>query len=131
LEGLARAYADTFRPDLTAVDLEALDLQARVQRLRVRYCREMFMPLARDAIAMLQRLGTASPFDQSCLARERMPLEAWALVLRRGEARRAADELPELPPSRPGDLPAIPPPPPPGGGGGGRDGGDGGSIMEH
>lgn len=133
LEGLARAYADTFRPDLTAVDLEALDPQARVQRLHVRYCREMFMPLARDAIAMLQRLGTTSPFDQLCLARERMPLEAWALVLRRGEALRAADELPELPPSQPGDLPAIPPPPSPGGGGGGggRDGGGGGSIMEH
>lgn len=121
LEGLARSYAETLRPDLTAVDLEALDPQARVQRLRVRYCREMHMPLVRDAIAMLQRLGTTSPFDQSCLARERMPLEAWALVLRRGEALRAADGLPELPPSRPDDLPAIPSPPSPGGGGGDRD----------
>jgi uncharacterized membrane protein (UPF0127 family) len=131
LEGLARAYADTFRPDLTAVDLEPLDPQARIQRLRVRYCREMHMPLVRDAIAMLLRLGTASPFDQLCLARERLPLEAWALVLRRGEEVRAAGDTPESPPSDAGDLPVIPPPPDPGGGGGGgRDGGDGGDIMD-
>ena len=119
MEGLARAYADTFRPDLTALDLDALDPQARVQRLRVRYCREMYMPLARDAIAMVQRLGATSPFDQSCLARERMPLEAWALVLRRVELVRDADGLPDLPPSPPGDPPSIPPLPDPGGGGGG------------
>ena len=130
LEGLARAYAETFRPDLTAVDLEALDPQARVQRLRVRYCREMYMPLVRDAIAMLQRPGATSPFEQLCLGRERMPLEAWALVLRRGDAVRAAGGLPELSPSDPGELPMIPPPPDPGGGGGGRDGGDAGDIMD-
>lgn len=132
LEGLARAYAETFRPDLTWVELEALDPQARVHRLRVRYCREMHMPLVREAIAMLQRLGTASPFDQACLARERMPLEAWALVLRRSGAIRGAGDLPELPPPRVGDLPAIPPPSHPGGGGGGggRDGLDEGDIMD-
>lgn len=130
LEGLARAYADTFRPDLTAVDLETLDVDGRVQRLRVRYCREMHMPLVRDAIAMSLRLGTASPFDQLCLARERMPLDAWALVLRRDRVVRHAGDLPELPPSDPGDLPTIPPPPGGGGGGGGRDGGDEGDTMD-
>ncbi|MFM7626040.1 MAG: DUF192 domain-containing protein, partial [Gammaproteobacteria bacterium] len=105
LEGLARAYADTFRPDLTAVDLGTLDAQGRVQRLRVRYCREMHMPLVRDAIAMLLRLGTVSPFDQLCLTRERMPLDAWALVLRPGDPVRSPGELPELPPTDGGDLP--------------------------
>jgi len=131
LEGLARAYAETFRPDLTAVELEALDPQARVHRLRVRYCREMHMPLVREVIAMLQRLGTASPFDQACLARERLPLEAWALVLRRSGPIRGAGDLPELPPPQVGDLPAIPPPSDPGdGGGGGRDGLDEGDIMD-
>ena len=131
LEGLARAYAETFRPDLTEVELEALDPHARVHRLRVRYCREMHMPLVREAIAMLQRLGADSPFDQVCLARERMPLEAWALVLRRSGPIRGAGALPELPPSELGDLPAIPQPPDPGGGGGGgRDGLDEGDIMD-
>ena len=88
------------------------------------------MPLVRDAIATLQRLGAESPFDQFCLARERMPLEAWALVLRRGDAVRAPGVPPESPPSHAGDLPPIPPLPGPGGGGGGRDGGDEGEIMD-
>jgi hypothetical protein len=103
-----------------------------VHRLRVRYCREMHMPLVREAIAMLQRLGTASPFDQACLARERMPLEAWALVLQRSGAIRGAGDLPELPPPQVDDLPAVPPPSDPGGGGGGggRDGLDEGDIMD-
>jgi len=132
LEGLARAYGETFRPDLTAVDLETLDAVGSVQRLRVRYCREMFMPLVRDAIAGVLRLGTVSPFEQACLARERMPLDAWALVLRRGGRLREADRLPELPPTDAGDLPSIPPPPDPGGGGGGggRDGGDTGDTGD-
>ena len=130
LEGLARAYAETFRPDLTAVDLEPLDPDGRVQRLRVAYCREMHMPLVRDAIAMSLRLGNASPFEQGCLARERMPLDAWALVLRRDRVVHQAGDLPELPPSDAGDLPPIPPPPGGGGGGGGRDGGDEGDTRD-
>ncbi|MFM7707309.1 MAG: hypothetical protein ACKO9D_04700, partial [Gammaproteobacteria bacterium] len=113
-------------------DLETLDAQGRVQRLRVRYCREMHMPLVRDAIAMLLRLGTVSPFDQLCLTRERMPLDAWALVLRPGDPVRSPGELPELPPTDGGDLPTIPPPSDPGGGGGGadRDGGDAGDSRD-
>lgn len=81
----------------------------------------MHMPLVRDAIAVSLRLGTASPFEQGCLARERVPLDAWALVLHRDRVVRHAGDLPELPPSDLGDRPPIPPPPR---GGGGRDGGD-------
>lgn len=115
LEGLARAYADSFRPDLTSVDLEPLDARGRVWRLRVRYCRELHLPLVRDLVPAILRLGTVSLFDQACLARHRVPLEAWSVVLRRGDPPRAAGVLPELPPAGEGGLPVLPPPPGPGG----------------
>ena len=110
LEGLARAYAESFRPDLASVDLEALDAGGRAWRLRVRYCRELHFPLIREMVPELLRWGTASLFDQACFARRRMPIEAWSLVLRRVVADRAPGDLPELPPPTPGDTPYIPPP---------------------
>jgi uncharacterized membrane protein (UPF0127 family) len=132
LEGLARAYGEAFRPDLSSVDLEALDDDGRVWRLRVRYCRDLHFPLVREAIPEVLRWGTASPFEQACLARRRLPLEAWALLLRRGTGDRAPGGLPQLPPTSPGEVPDIPPPGDGGGGGGGGGGRDegGGPVFD-
>jgi uncharacterized membrane protein (UPF0127 family) len=128
LEAWARAALESARPDLSEIDLEPLEAEGRAWRLRVRYCREMYFPLARDVIAEIARLGTASLFDQACLARRRLPLEAWSVVLRPGRAARAAEGLPQLPPSEPGWLPELPPAPGSDGGGGG--GGGGGDVDQ-
>lgn len=125
LEGLARAYGESFRPDLSWVTLEALDGEGLAWRLRVRYCRELHFPLVRDFIPALLRWGATSPFDQACFARDRMPLEAWSLVLRRDEALRPPDGLPGFPPAAPDDVPVVPPPTDGGGGGGGGRDNDG------
>jgi len=125
LEGIARAYGESFRPDRSWVSMEALDGEGRAWRLRVRYCRELHFPLVRDILPALLRWGSPSPFDQACFADRRMPLEAWSLVLRRDEQLRPADGLPELPPPAADDVPVVPPPAydgGSGGGGGGRDG---------
>lgn len=126
LAGLTRAYAESFRPDLAQVRLEPLDTRGRVWRLRVRYCRELYLPLVRRSIPALLRLGTTSLFDQACFARERMPIESWSLIMRRDTRIRAADDLPAAPPSPDDGLPSLPAPPMPGGGGGGGSGGGGG-----
>lgn len=91
LAALARSQAEMYRPDLSEIGLEALDGEGRAWRLRVRYCRELHFPLVRHAIPAVLRIGAVTPFDQACLARQRMPLEAWALVLR-------STGLPEPPP---------------------------------
>lgn len=120
-QALARAYAETFRPDVMSVDLEPLDAAGRTLRLRVRYCRELYFPLVREFIPVVLRAGTVSLFDQACLARQRMPLEAWSLVLRRDEDVRSAGEIPVSPSIDPGLPPVLPPQP--GAPGGGRGGG--------
>lgn len=116
LVALAVAYRETFRPDLLDVRLETPEGIAAdpgfgaiewpegggAWRLRVRYCRELIFPLARQLISGVARWRNGSPFEQACLARERVPIEAWAMVLRpRWEPR-----------SLPGDLPTPQPPPP-------------------
>ena len=116
LAALAVAYRETFRPDLLDVRFESPDgavadpgfgaiawpESGGAWRLRVRYCRELIFPLARQLISGVARWTNGSPFEQACLARERVPIEAWALVLRpRWEPR-----------SLPGDFPAPLPPVP-------------------
>jgi hypothetical protein len=65
-------------------------------------------------IPELVRWTTTSVFDQACLARDRLPLEVSALVLRPiRNWRAAAGDLPAFPPSDPGDGPTVPPPDPP------------------
>jgi hypothetical protein len=76
----------------------------------VRYCRELIFPLARQLISGVARWRNGSPFEQACLARERVPIEAWAMVLRpRWEPRPLPGDLPT--PQPPGPLP-IPLPTP-------------------
>ena len=113
---LAVAYRETFRPDLLDVRLEtpegAIDWPegGGAWRLRVRYCRELIFPLARQLISRVARWRNGSPFEQACLARERVPIEAWAMVLRpRWEPRSLPGDLPT--PQPPGPLP-IPLPTP-------------------
>ena len=132
LEAWARAALESARPDLSAVELEPLGDEGRAWRLRVRYCRELHFPLVRDLIAEIASLGTASLFDQTCLVRRRLPLEASSVVLRSRRVDRAAGGLPQFPPPEPGWLPELPPPPRSGGGGGvGGDGGGGGTDHRH
>jgi hypothetical protein len=128
LAALGRSYAEVFRPDLVDIRLEPVDGTPRnigfetigwpasggVWRLRVRHCRELVFPLARQLIPELVRWTTASVFDQACLARDRLPLEVSALVLRPiRNWRAAAGDLPALPPADPGDEPTVPPLDPP------------------
>jgi uncharacterized membrane protein (UPF0127 family) len=128
LAALGRSYAEVLRADLVDIRLESPDGTFRavgfetigwspsggVWRLRVRHCRELVFPLARQLIPELVRWTTASVFDQACLARDRLPLEVSALVLRPTRAWRAEmGDLPTLPPGDPGDTPTIPPIEPP------------------
>jgi uncharacterized membrane protein (UPF0127 family) len=126
---LAVAYRETFRPDLLDVRREtpeggiadpgfgAIDWPegGGAWRLRVRYCRELIFPLARQLISGVARWRNGSPFEQACLARERVPIEAWAMVLRpRWEPRSLPGDLPT--PQPPGPLPIpipLPTPDPP------------------
>lgn len=127
-EALGRAAAEVFRPDLLDITLESEGGLAvsvgmgdigwgragGVWRLRVRYCREMIFPLSRRLIPQALRLTRPSPFEQLCLARQRMPVEATALVLRGARiAAVPAGALPEVPPGDPIGLPVPSPSPPP------------------
>ena len=128
LTAIGRSYSEVFRADLVDIRLESIDGTPRnigfetigwpdsggVWRLRVRHCRELVFPLARQLIPELVRWTTTSVFDQACLARDRLPLEVSALVLRPiRNWRAAAGDLPAFPPSDPGDGPTVPPPDPP------------------
>lgn len=127
LAALTMAYAETFRPDLLEVSLESIDggsiglafqtiawpEAGGAWRLRIRYCRELVFPLARQIIPELVRWHADSLFDQACLARERLPLEAWAVVLRPGWAPRPAPGEPPVPPADDRVLPPHPAPDPP------------------
>jgi uncharacterized membrane protein (UPF0127 family) len=128
LAALGRAYGEALRPDLMEITLESADGSiftpgagpldwpptGGVWRLRVRHCRELIFPLARQSIPKVVRLGARSAFDQACLARERMPLEASALVLRPDRTRRPVPgRLPDLPPGDHRDQPVLPPVPSP------------------
>ena len=128
LAAIGRSYAEVFRQDLVDIRLESVDgtprtigfetigwpISGGVWRLRVRHCRELVFPLARQLIPELVRWTTASVFDQACLARDRLPLEVSSWVLRPIRALRPmAGDLPLLPPGAPGDAPMVPPPGPP------------------
>ena len=75
---------------------------------------------ARQLISGVARWRNGSPFEQACLARERVPIEAWAMVLRpRWEPRSLPGELPTpmppapLPNPLPTPTPDLPPDPAP------------------
>lgn len=92
--------AENARPDLLWISLEAWPAEQRQpqqgrleqdqagvstlvrQRLQVKYCRELFFWPVKQALPALLRFGTIDLFDQACLLRERLPLRAWAPVLR-------------------------------------------------
>ncbi len=65
---------------------------ANVLAIRVRYCRPLVMPLTRQLIPALLRWSMLDPFDQFCLARGRLPIDAAAVVHMQSAARAA--ELP-------------------------------------
>lgn len=65
---------------------------ANVLAIRVRYCRPLFMPLIRQVVPALLRWSMPDPFDQFCLARGRIPIDAAAVVHMQSAARAA--ELP-------------------------------------
>ena len=48
--------------------------------IRVRYCRDLFMPVTRQLLPAVLRWSLLDPFDQLCLARGRLPIEATAVV---------------------------------------------------
>jgi hypothetical protein len=60
---------------------------ANVLAVRVRYCRQLFMPLLDRAIPALLRWSFADPVDQWCLAQHRLPIEAHAVVQMQSAAR--------------------------------------------
>ena len=65
---------------------------ANVLAIRVRYCRALVMPLISQAVPALLRWSMPDPFDQWCLARGRVPIDAAAVVHMQSPAR--ATELP-------------------------------------
>jgi hypothetical protein len=54
--------------------------EANVLAIRVRYCRALVMPLTRQAVPAVLRWAMTDPFDQACLARGRLPIEAVAVI---------------------------------------------------
>jgi TadE-like protein len=65
---------------------------ANVLAIRVRYCRPLVMPLISRVVPALLRWSLSGPFDQFCLARGRVPIDAAAVVHMQSAARAA--ELP-------------------------------------
>jgi hypothetical protein len=65
---------------------------ANVLAIRVRYCRPLVMPLTSQMVPALLRWSMPDPFDQVCLARGRVPIDAAAVVHMQSAAR--AVELP-------------------------------------
>jgi hypothetical protein len=53
---------------------------ANVLALRIRYCRPLVMPLVSLWIPAVLRATTADVFEQGCLQRNRLPIEAHAIV---------------------------------------------------
>ncbi len=64
---------------------------ANVLAIRVRYCRILVMPLTSQFLPAILRWSMPDPFDQFCLARGRVPIDASAVVHMQSPAR--AEEL--------------------------------------
>ena len=86
---LGRAFVDTLRPDQLRIGLENLpaasSASARwvsVQRVTLRYCRELYFAPISDVLPAVLRTTTVDPFDQWCLTRSRMPISASAVLVR-------------------------------------------------
>lgn len=86
---LGRAFVDTLRPDQLRIGLETLpaasSTSARwvsVQRVTLRYCRELYFAPISDVLPAVLRTTTVDPFDQWCLTRSRMPISASAVLVR-------------------------------------------------
>jgi len=86
---LGRAFVDTLRPDQLRIGLETLpaasSASARwvsVQRVTLRYCRELYFAPISDVLPAVLRTTTVDPFDQWCLTRSRMPISASAVLVR-------------------------------------------------
>jgi hypothetical protein len=68
--------------------------EANVLAIRVRYCRHLMMPLTRQMVPAVLRWVLPDPFDQACLARGRLPIEAVAVIHMQSPV-----ELDDLPPA--------------------------------
>lgn len=60
---------------------------ANVLAIRVRYCRILVMPLVSQTVPAVLRWSMPDPFDQACLARGRIPIEASAVFHMQSAAR--------------------------------------------
>lgn len=54
--------------------------EANVLAIRVRYCRRLVMPIIDRVVPAMLRLRLVDPFDQLCLAQDRVPIEARSIV---------------------------------------------------
>ena len=86
---LGRAFVDTLRPDQLRIGLETLPAASSasvrwvsVQRVTLRYCRELYFAPISDVLPAVLRATTVDPFDQWCLTRSRMPISASAVLVR-------------------------------------------------
>ena len=86
---LARAVAETLRPDLLRIDLQEIPATSAsstrfvsLHRVSLRYCRELYFAPISDVLPAVLRATTFDPFDQWCFANARMPISASAVVVR-------------------------------------------------
>ena len=86
---LARAVAETLRPDLLRIDLQEIPATSAssarfvsLHRVTLRYCRELYFAPISDVLPAVLRATTFDPFDQWCFTNARMPISASAVVVR-------------------------------------------------
>lgn len=105
---IARAFADTIRPDRLTYSLDTegvLLTRESVRRLRVTYCRELFFVPVKQFLPRVLLWGETNAFDFACLMQGRLPLKASAAIY---IPRASTDSVRPEPPR---ESPQQPPPP--------------------